>query len=207
MESHQIDSTETKTHDEIMRLFKDLDSIEAKVKNSELFEKDTNNTETFLQEIEPQVKKPEVPSEENSQLEPPGEMLPEAEEKQRRLFWRKKEKQERPSGPKTSLFSFEKRKTDNQPEQETSKELETPIPEIKIPRSTFTLQLDTEGNLTGFTLKKIKSEKQEEEQVKGLKGKLRHIGSLLRRENASEAESKMGIGDKIKGIFRRKSKE
>ncbi|MBN1860365.1 MAG: hypothetical protein JW840_02765 [Candidatus Thermoplasmatota archaeon] len=207
MESRQQDSTEVKTHDEILRLFKDLESIEAKVKNSELFEKDFSRAETFLREIEPQVKKPEEPNEETSQPEPPDEMRPELEEKQKRPFWRKKEKQFEPPGLKTPWFSFLKRKTDNQLEQETPTEVEAPTPEIKIPRSTFILQLDTEGNLTGLPLKKPKPEKQEEEQVKGLRGKLGHIGSFLRRKNASEAESKTGIGDKIKGIFRRKSKE
>jgi hypothetical protein len=86
--------------------------------------------------------------------------------------------------------------------------------------------LDTNGNLVGLPIKKPKldidkkarlfsrrktqqgaEEQPGEEPAEGIKGKQKRIGSLFHRKGSSKSESSEGIGDKIKGIFRRKNKE
>ena len=57
-----------------MKLYKDLQSVEAKVKNPEQLKKESIELETIIQKIEPSVQKPEVPIQEQQFIEPTGEI-------------------------------------------------------------------------------------------------------------------------------------
>jgi len=225
VDNQNDDSSKVKTHEEIMKLFKDSESIEAKVKNSEEFKKDTIESKAFYPELEPPLQKPEEAIEEQQSTEPTGEIPHKKKEKQKQLFLKRTEKPEIQNERETNWFSFLKKEKNNPPELEPSTIVEQQAQEIKIPRSTFTLQLDNDGNLVGFPIKKphleqgkkgwlfSKSKTQsegvesEEETVKGIKGKLKHVISTLRRKKSEESESSVGISEKITGIFRRKNKE
>jgi hypothetical protein len=185
--SQQDDSSEVKTHDEIMRLFKDLELAEARVKNPEELKKDIIASETPLQEIEPSLRLPEEAVEQEHYIEPASEIPQDKKEKQRHPFW--------------------KRKNDYEPDYESPDATTEDREQFeRIPRSTFVLQLDSNGTLVGLPVKKPKPEgekKQEEEPETGIRGRLHKIGSLFRQKDSSEAEPSEGIGAKIKGIFRR----
>lgn len=207
MDSQQDDSSEIKTHDEIMRLFKDLEIVEARVKNPEDLIKEIIASETSLQEMEPSLRVPEEAVEQEYYLEPASEIPEDQNENHRYLFWKRKEKREGEETEKKQWFSFVKRKNDLESDYEYP-DLATEDREQleRIPRSTFVLQVDTNGNLVGLPVKKSKPEsekKQDEEPEKGIKGRLKQLGSLFRRKGSSDAEANEGIGAKIKGIFRR----
>jgi hypothetical protein len=200
-------SSEVKTHQEILNLFKDLESLEAKVKNPEVFEGKSIESEAFLHEIDLPMQNSEEAGEEPQSMEPPREIPQKKGEKKKQSLLEKKEKRGK------------------QPEFATSTGLEQPVQEVKIPRSTFILELDSDGHLVGLPVKKPIMEKekkdwfffkrktqsgaveQQEEPVKGIKGKLKHVVSTLRRKKSSEAEPREGIGGTIKGLLKRKSKE
>jgi hypothetical protein len=219
-------SSEVKTHEEILRLFQDLESMEKKVKNPTEFEGHTIEPEAFVKEMELPTQNPTDSGEEPESIEPTGEIPLKKKEKKKISPLKKKEKQEKQSGKKISWFSFQKKETNTQSELIASTELEQQRQKVKIPQSTFTLQLDSDGHLVGLPIKKPKMESekkgwfslkrktqpgsvehQEEEPVKGIKGKLIQMVSRLRRKKSSEGESSSGIGDKIKGLFKRKSNE
>lgn len=215
MDNQKEDSSKVKTHEEILKLINDVKLVEAKVKNPEQFKKDTIEFKAFLSKIEPPLQKPEEAIEEEQLITPTGEIPLKKKEEQKQSFLKRIEKPEIRSGKKTNWFSFLKKEKNDLPELEPSTEMEQQVQEIKIPRRTFILQLDNDGNLIGFPMKKSHPskttqqgiEEPEEAPVKGIKGKLRYMASMLRRKKSEESESSGGIGDKIKGIFKRKSEE
>jgi len=187
VDDQQQESSEIKNHDEILRLFKELEVMQEKVKNPQEFVKEIIQSQAFLQKMEPTNYSPKQTIEQQPSMEPILEIPQKEEEKQRRLFRIKDHKLHHKAQQEIT-------QTDQQEQ------------EVTTPRSTFILQLDENGNLVGLPIKKPKFEKenkQKEEQVKDIKGKLKHIGFLLHRMNASEEESSEGIGGKIRGIFRR----
>jgi hypothetical protein len=213
VENQDEDSSKVKTHEEILKLFHEVESVETKIKSPDELLKEIYQTKTILQTRQPPVQIPINTSVEPHLLEPNAEIpLP---EKRKISFFKKLDKPENPLEEKTPWFSFlKKEKNDNQ-ELVPSPEMETQPEDIALLQSTFVLQLDAEGNLTGFPLKKpprVKKSKKEtgeteEEPVKGIKGKLKKITSRFRRKEKEESESSGGIGEKIKGIFKRKNKE
>lgn len=232
MDNQQEDSSQLKSHEEIMRLFKDLEVVEAKVKNPTVFLKDQIEQDSIAQKIELSMHKPEESLEQQKPLEPSTEIPLNQDDSERRPFWRKKQKPGLESDEKKPIFSVLSDEQQTQQEQQTHQELDIatevdqPAPQVEIPRSTFVLQVDAEGNLVGLPLKKPKPDKGKkarfssgkktldettgdtgDESTSGIKGTLKQIGSLFHRKESSDIESSGGIGDKIKGIFQRKSKE
>jgi len=214
VDNQNEDSSKVKTHEEILKLFHEVQSVEAKVKNPDESKKESYRAATILQEIKPTVQISDSTTEERQPLEPAGEIPLKKKEDTKKSFLKKIDKPEIPSEKKTHWFDFLKTEKNDIQEPESSLEVEPQPEEIAILRSTFVLQLDNDGNLTGFPMKKPQREKkirqgteETEEPVKGIKGKLKHITSRFRRKNSDESESSGGIGDKIKGIFRRKNKE
>lgn len=224
MDNQPEESPKIKTHEEILKLFKDVQSAEAKVKNPEEVTEDTIESKAFLHETEPPSQKPEEDSEEQQPVEPSGQLPPQYNEKQKRSFLHVTEKPEMQSERKKNWLSLLRKNTENQTELEPSTEGEQQADEMILHHSTFILQLDTDGNLVGFPMKKphlehskkgglfsrqkTQSEGGEpEETAKGIKGALTHLVSTFRRKSSKGFEPSGGIGDKIKGIFRRKTKE
>lgn len=207
MDNQQDDSSEIKTHDEIMRLFKDLEVVEARVKNPEDLIKEIIVSETLLQETEPSLRMPAEAVEQENYLEPALEIPEDQNENHRHLFWKRKEKIEGEETEKKWWFSFLKMKNDLESDDEYPYLITEDGEHLeRIPRSTFVVQLDTNGNLVGLPVKKPRPEtknKQEEELEKGIKGRLKQLGSVFHKRGSSDAEASEGIGAKIKGIFRR----
>jgi hypothetical protein len=220
------DSSEVKTHEEILRLLKDVESLEEKVKNPDVFTEEEIKPEIVFQEVEQPGHIPDFIDEQVQPREPFEEIPQKKIKKFRQPLIKKQEKMEGPSREKKPWLSFLKKNIKNVQVLEPSSELEPKPQEGTIPRSTFILQLDTSGNLVGFPIKKQKQENQkkgwlfsrrkpqeggttlsEEETAKGIKGKLKGIVSKLGRRKSSEGESSGGMVGKITGIFRRKSKE
>ncbi len=214
MDNQQEDSSQLKTHEEIMKLFKALEQVELKVKNPTVFLNEQKEPDAMTQKIELTFYKPEEALEQQKPIEPTTEIPLDQEDTLKQPFWRRKPKPESGSEEKKPRFSFLHKEPHTHQELEVQTEVEQPAPQVEIPRSTFVLQVDSEGNLIGLPLKKQKPKKEEEtnavpedEAVRGLKGKLKKIGSLFHRKTVSDSESSGGFGEKIKGIFRRKSKE
>jgi hypothetical protein len=208
LDNQNEDSSGVKTHEEIMKLYKDLQSVEAKVKNPEQLKKESVEPETIIQKIEPSLQKPEVTIQEQQPIEPTGEISLKRKEP-KRPFLEKIDEPEISAEKKIHWFAFFKKEKTDDSELKPSSEVEQPLQEIKISRSTFILQLDDAGNLIGFPMKKTLqgTEEPKGEPVKGIKGKLIQLTSMFRRKKSEESESSGGISEKIKGIFRRKNKE
>jgi hypothetical protein len=217
------ESSGIKTHEEIIALFKELESMEEKVKNPELLVDELFEPEITLQEIEPPF---QIPTEEQQPIEPDNEIPSEKKQKRKlSLFLQHKPKNQIEKKKIKHLSFWRKAKIGDLDPDAITKEHQQ-LDGVKQPRSTFILQYDENGNLTGFPLKKPKPEKQkkgwfpfrrkhteeeaeqpEEEPAKGIKGKLKRVVSKIRRKKSNEGESGGGIGGKLKGIFKRKSKE
>lgn len=200
--------------------------MEAKVKNPTVFLKDQIEQDSIAQKIELSMHKPEESLEQQKPLEPSTEIPLNQDDSERRPFWRKKQKPGLESDEKKTTFSVLSDEQQTPQELDIVTEVEQPAPQVEIPRSTFVLQVDAEGNLVGLPLKKPKPDKGKkarfssgkktldettgdtgDESTSGIKGTLKQIGSLFHRKESSDIESSGGIGDKIKGIFKRKSKE
>jgi hypothetical protein len=220
------ESSEIKTHEEIMVLFKALESMEEKIKNPELFVEELFESEKILQEVESPTQMPTEVVEEPQRIEPLGEISQSKKERRKRSPLFILERREQPAERKINRYSFWKKKTINELKPDAATEEEHQLKKIKPTRSTFILQFDGNGNLVGLPVKKSKlktekkgwfffrrkgqaetAEQSEEEPAKGMKGKINRVVSKLRRKKSSEGESSGGVGGKIKGIFRRKSKE
>ena len=226
MDNQKKESPEIKTHEEIMVLFKSLESMEEKVKNSELYVEELFESEEILQEVERPTQIPAEIVEEPQWIEPVGEISSSKKERRKRSPLFKHEMREQLAERKINRLSFWRKEKINKLEPEATTEVLQQLKDIKPPRSTFILQFDGNGNLVGLPVKKPKletekkgwfffrrkgqaetAEQSEEEPAKGIKGKLNRVVSKLRRKKSSEGESGGGFGGKIKGIFRRKSKE
>jgi hypothetical protein len=226
VDNQKKESPEIKTHAEIMVLFKSLESMEEKVKNPELYVEELFESEEILQEVERPTQIPAEVVEEPQRIEPVGEISQNKKERRKRSPLFKHERKEQPAERKINRLSFWRKEKINELEPDAATEVPQQLKDIKPPRSTFILQFDGNGNLVGLPVKKPKletekkgwfffrrkgqtetAEQPEEELAKGMKGKLNRVVSKLRRKKSSEGESGGGFGGKIKGIFRRKSKE
>jgi hypothetical protein len=214
-----------KTHEEIMELFKELKSIEEKIKNPEILGEEGVEQETIFREVE---KIKQIPSEtisEQQVIQPSGEIPLKKKEKRKRLLslTSTSERKELQEERKKNRLPFWRKVKIRKLYPETTIDHQQQLEDIAPRQSTFTLQLDADGNLIGFPLKKqipVKEKKQrfffrrkggpeqpEGEPVKGMKGKLLRMVTRRTPKKSSEGESRGGIGSAIKGIFKRKSKE
>jgi hypothetical protein len=223
VEHQKRESLGIKTHEEIIALFKSLESIEEKVKNPEMRIEGLFESDTTLQEVESPHQTPIESVHEQPLIEPSGEIPSENKTKQKRSLFSAHERKEPPAElKKRRLSSWRKTKIGEFNPDEILNDQQHLEPNAPS-RSTFTLQFDADGNLVGFPLKKLipehekkgwfffrkkgDSEQPEEEPAKGIKGKLLRVVSKLKRKKSSEGESSGGIGGKLKGLLKRKSKE
>jgi hypothetical protein len=214
VDTQKIDAPKAKTHEEILKIFKDVQSAEARVKNPGEMTKASYEQLTILRQEKPVVKEPEESPEVTQPIEPQREIPVPEQNKPKRLFLKRIKKPEKPSEKKTKLFDFIKIEVTEDEDLTSTLEIEQQPEDITIRPSTFVLQLDTNGNLVGFPMKithehkkSEQSEASEGEPEKGIKGKLKRLGSKFRRKKSEDSESSGGIADKIKGIFKRRNKE
>lgn len=187
MDSLHQKPSEVKTHDEIMDLFKELEVMQAKVKNPQEFVKEIIKSQAFVQELKPSIHVSTQTNEQQHDTASAYEILQTQGETQKRPFWTRNPHQDL----SLSQESIQK---------DQAQEVQIP------PRSTFVLQLDNNGNLVGLPVKKQKLQEgknQEEEPETGIKGIFKHLRDRFHRKNSSEDESHEGIGSKLLGIFRR----
>lgn len=203
-----------KTHDEILELFEEIESIEDTLKHPETIEEELIKPETVEQEPVQPEKTGEL-ADEIVFIEVP----PESEIKKKK-----------PKRLKIRRFlRFKKEKPGEISEStELQDQLEEPKGEFKPISSTFTLRIDDQDGLVGLNIKKPKpprekkhirlpfkkkaaKEPKSEEKIEatGIKGKLLRIVSRIKpKKSEGEGGSKISnIAGKIKGIFSRKSKE
>ena len=225
MDDQNHDASKVKTHEEILRLFQEVQLVEAKVRNPDLWKPTSHVTKASSQDQETPRQSFEETSEKRPLGEPTGELPHEMEEEQEQSFLDRPEPLKGHPERKTQWFGFLHKQHSEDPAIESNRDDEQAEVEIRPLQSTFTLQLDPSGNLTGFPLKKpsISQEKKgwfsskrtthpeggdsEEETDEGFRGKLKHLFSFFRRQSSEESDSREGIGEKIKGIFRRKDEE
>ena len=219
MENKQDKASESTTHEEIMKVFKDLEIIEAKVKNPTLYGKELLQSTTLLTEFERHVHRT-IDALQTPRPQKPRTEINQKQEEPRHPFWKKKENHETDT-EKTHRFPSIKPEKNMQPKPVAPVEVEEPASDVRVSRSTFVLQLDENGNLIGLPIKKPKPEHKKsrfslrkttqensegestEQPSEGIREKLQQIGSLFHRKGSSESESSSGLGDKLKGLFRR----
>jgi len=219
------DASKVKTHEEILRLFQEVQSVEAKVRNPDQGKPTILVSKASSQDREPPQQNLEETSEEIPLGEPTGELPQEMEEEHEQSFLNRPEMHEGHPERKTRWFGFLHKEHPVDLAIETNRDDEPVEEEMPPSRSTFTLQLDPSGNLVGFPLKKPSSpqerkgwssskhtphseeEDSEEETEEGFRGKLKHLFSVFQRRSSEDSDSPEGIGEKIKGIFRRKNEE
>lgn len=201
-EVNQLNKKEirTKTHDEILELLMEIESIEDKLKSTETIA-DTSVEPTFVE-----IKQTEIADELPKETQSPR--IPTESEIMEKVRIQKKEKQKR----KIHITSKPRRK-------------KKPKGRLKPSSSTFTLRIEDQSSLVGFNIKKPKpkaeskhrrilpfkkgtpkesgDEKTTEEL--GIKGKIKGIFSRIKLKSSGE-ESGSKISNalgKIKGIFSR----
>lgn len=188
-----------KKHDEILELLKEIESIEDKIKNTEI------TVETFDEPVFIEVEQAEMNGEinkENYFIEVPIES-----ETIEKVQIQKKEKQKRKIHFTSKLHRKKK-----------------PKGELK-PSNTFTLKINDQSNLVGFNIKKPKPKAESKHrrilpfkkgtpresgdekitEESGIKGKIKGIFSRIKpkasgKEGGSKISNALG---KIKGIFSR----
>jgi hypothetical protein len=213
VDNEKKESSGTKTHKEIMELFDDLETLEQQIKNPDSFEEEPIKTKVVLQPVEPPIRAPMQPREQRQVLEPTGEIPSSLKKKQPHIQFQKQDVDQEADHPSLRSFSFLKKKKGFASDPRLTEEIAHQPMDVQAVRTTFTLDIDSNGNLVGFTLKKQRpakststAEQPGEEPAKGIKGKLTHLVSRFRRKESSEGGS-AGIVEKIKGVLRRKLKE
>jgi hypothetical protein len=223
VEHQKRESSGIKTHEEIAELLKAIKSMEDKIKNPELIGEELFEPEVPLHEVEPSSQIPTETIREQNTIESTGE-IPLKKKEKRKKWLTLKPKQEVLSEVQIKRHhSFWKKEKIGELGTDTNFVKQQSLKSIAPKRVTFTLQLYPDGNLVGFPLKKSilvqekkgwlflkkkgESAQPEEEPAKGIKGKLLRVVSRIKPKKSSEEESAVGIGSKIKGIFKRKSKE
>ncbi len=212
-------STSLKSHEEILNLFKELETIEENVKNPEVIEEII---------IQPDIAKQEVEQTDiTGEIEKEPDISEDSEKKHKHQFLSKLRKKKKLKEPKTKNRFLKLRKF-------KSIKTEDAQGELKQIKSTFSLKLNNQGELVGFNVKKPRQKKEKiplriklfkrgetkdktpaEQEIKGIKGipgKIKGIISKitsklpLGKKGESSGSKTAGISGKIKGIFSRKSK-
>lgn len=221
------DASEIKTHEEILSIFQELDRLEKLVKNNLLPENEHADTDVMLQEME--RAEPHIETIKEPRLKKPINIIQPHKQKQQSLlslYERHKKEQTFGKRVKRIYFSKKEQPSDLVPSAETElKHDKETRDEVKIVKSTFTLHITDEGSLVGLDIKKPSppkavngfferrrhrmetSEQANEVPASGLKGKMKRVFSKIIPQRSKEVEISGGIGGKIKGIFKRRSKE
>ena len=160
-----------KTHEEILDLFKEVESIEGKLKSPELIEDIYTESETVKKEAGSTKTTGELPAEPQSSKIPTESELKDkikAEKKKGKKhkisFPYKIRRSKKPKAPKAKRFlrflKIKPGETEISEPTELQDQLEEPKGEIKPIKSTFTLRIDDNGHLVGFNIKKPKPKKE-----------------------------------------------
>ena len=220
------DASGVKTHEEILLLLKELDTIEKRVKNLQLSEDASNDADAVLKEVE--ITEPSVETIQEPQPEQPNDIIHrDAHKKQNRLslldFYKKQRVTKRRT--KRRIFS---NKGDQAPllqpnEPEVHQQIKRRREKEKPIQSTFKLYITEEGTLAGLDIKKPKPPKAQnglfrrhttetnnqpqDTQEPGFKGKLKRLVKKIIPRTSKKGEAGTGIGNRIKGIVKRRPKE
>ena len=223
---HRRDASGVKTHEEILLLLKELDTIEKRVKNLQPSEDASNNTNAMLQEAE--INEPSVETIQEPQPKQPDDIIHRtAHKKQNRLSLLDSYKKQQATKRRTKRRIFSNKEDQappvppNEPEVhqhiKRRKEKEKPI------QSTFKLYITEEGTLAGLDVKKPKppkaqnglfrrhttetNDQPQDAQEPGFKGKLKRLVKKIIPHTSKKGEGSTGIGNRIKGIVKRRPKE
>jgi len=222
VEHQKNESTGTKTHEEIAELLKTIKVMEEKIKNPDLNVEELFEPEVPFQEEKPLVQQPLEQISEKEKPESQEEVPIQKKEKRKKKIKQKPARKKSPEEQSQKRSLFWRKEKIGELDTDTSLENLPPQKSTAPMHTTFTLQLDAEGNLIGFPLKKTipegkkgwsffkkkgGSSSSEEEPVPGIKGKVLRVISRLKPKGSSEGESGNGIGGKIKGLLRRRSKD
>lgn len=213
MENQNENPSRVKTHEEILQLFHEVKLAEEKVRNPEALRfRPPESTMVLPGTTSPSQIRKGIEAHQQPFV-PQGE-IPSPKMGERDTVVSRLEEQESLAKKKPKWFSFLKREEPESLDVELPQTVKHSEVEKKIPRTTFVLQLNAEGNLVGFPQKKSHPNKgisqesnQAEEQATGIKGRLKQLTSRFHRKTSETSESSGGIGTRIKGIFRRKSEE
>jgi hypothetical protein len=226
--NHRQDASGVKTHEEILALFRELKIIEERVKNLQLPEDELFDTDIMLQEVE--VPRQPIETLEELQLEIPSENIRLNRQNTRdHVSLLKRQKKESHSGKRVKRIYFSKKgHPDNRTistETDLQQHAEETGDEVKPVKSTFTLRFTEDCTLVGLDIKKPKppnekkgflrlrrrntekGEQPKEVPEPGLKGKMKRLFSKIIPQKTKEGEPGGGIGGKIKGLFKRGSKQ
>lgn len=163
----------TKTHDEILKLLKEIESIEDKLKSTETIA-DRSVLPKFVE-----IENPETPGELSKEIQSPG--IPTESELMEKDRTQKKEKQKRKIH--FALKPHRKKK---------------PNGRLKPSNSTFTLRIDDQSNLVGFNIKKPKPKVESKYRRIFLLQK-----ATPKESGDEKTTEELGIKGKINGIFSR----
>jgi hypothetical protein len=208
-----------KSHEDILSLLKELDTIEKRVKNIQGFEEKAVDISLVPQNVE--------------NLEPPTEILHEPQPEQPIDIGHRKtlKKRDRPSlielykkhrgTEKKSTHTFFTHKKEDQTllpkppvELEVPREFKRRKQKEKPLNSTYKLYITEEGTLAGLDIKKARppkvqgqgtSDQPQDIQEPGFKGKLKRVVKKI-VPRATKSGTGTGIGGRIKGILKRNPK-
>ena len=210
-------SSALKSHNEILDLFKELETIEENIKSPEVIEEIIIQPDISKQEIE----QTDITGEIEKDLDTLEDSV-KKEKKHKLQFLSKLRKKKKPKEPKKRFLKLRRLKP---------KENEDVQGELKPIKSTFTLRINDQGNLIGLNIKKPRSKKEKkplklrlfkrgaakeeapaETDVKGIPVKIKGLFSKIKLKKSGGSKSEgggskiSGSAGKIKGIFSRKSK-
>jgi hypothetical protein len=222
----RTDASDVKTHEEILLLLKELDSIEKRVKNLRLSEEPYNDANAVQQEVE--ITEPSVETIQEPQPEQPDDIIHRnAHKVQNRVSLLDFYKKQRATKIKTKrrVFSNE---GDHAPlllpaEPEVHQYAKRRRKKEKPIQSTFKLYITEEGTLAGLDIMKPKPPKAQDglfrrhttgtndhpqdAQEPGFKGKLKRLVKKINPRSSKKGEAGNGIGNRLKGIVKRRPKE
>jgi len=213
-------SASLKSHEEILDLFREVETIEQNIKNPESFDETVITPDIIGQEISQEGKTGEIIKKSHI-----SEESLKKEKKLKFKFLSKRHKKKEMKEPKKRWFKSRKLKV---------KKIKEAQGELTLKKSTFTLRIDKQGNLVGLNIKKPKVKKEKtklrfklfkkgkgkeakptEQEIKGIKGipvKIKGVFSKIKLKKSSERSGEKegskiaGSVGKIKGIFSKKSK-
>jgi hypothetical protein len=221
------DAAEVKTHEEILSLFRELDRIEERVKNLQLSDDAYFDTDKVLQEVEITEPSVEIIQEPRSE-QPIDTNLRDTQKKKNHFSLLVRHKKERASRKRMKRVYFSKKEQPATREPSAETELQHHVKKVreraKPLKSTFNLHITEDGTLAGLDVKRPKPPKAQngffrrrhksetdaqpqEVQAPGFKGKMKRLVSKIIPHRSKKGETSTGLGSRIKGIFKRGTKE
>ena len=220
------DASDVKTHEEILLLLKDLDTIEKRVKNLQLSEDVCNDANTLIQEAE--ITEPSVETIQEPQPEQLNDIIHRnTNKKQNRVSLLDFYKKQRATKTRTKhrIFSNKEDQAHLVPpdEPEVHQHIKRRREKEKLLQSTFKLYITEEGTLAGLDIMKPKppkaqnglhrrhttetNDQPQDAQEPGLKGKMKRLVKKIIPRSSKKGEAGSGIGNRLKGIVKRRTKE